>query len=248
MSLDSVDPVLKTRATGAGSKNSSEIDRTTRAESFGSPSGVGPAIAVALAVWLVLVLFLGAKGAFVGSRDELPLLFLLFQTLPVLVFLALYAGSGSFRAWVLGADLRLLTAIQGWRWMGFAFLAVYAQGLLPGVWAWPASLGDVAVGITAPWVCLALVRRPGFAANPLFVAWNLFGILDLVVAIGTGGAVALGLVEARVTMAPVAQLPLALIPAYLVPIFVMLHLAAIFQARRLATSGRVRRAGASPSH
>lgn len=85
------------------------------------------------------------------------------------------------------------------------------------------------------------------ASSPLFVTWNPFGILDLVVALGMGGAVALGLVEAKVTMAPVAQLPLALIPAYLVPTFVMLHLAALFQARRLATSGRVLRARTSQS-
>jgi hypothetical protein len=31
-----------------------------------------------------------------------------------------------------------------------------------------------------------------------------------------------------------AQMPLLLIPAYLVPLFIMLHLAALFQARRRA--------------
>jgi hypothetical protein len=39
-----------------------------------------------------------------------------------------------------------------------------------------------------------------------------------------------------VTTGPMAQLPLVLIPAYLVPLFVMLHLAALFQARRQASS------------
>jgi hypothetical protein len=34
-----------------------------------------------------------------------------------------------------------------------------------------------------------------------------------------------------------AQLPLVLIPAYLVPLFIMLHLASLFQARRLAQFG-----------
>jgi hypothetical protein len=32
-----------------------------------------------------------------------------------------------------------------------------------------------------------------------------------------------------------AQLPLVLIPAYLVPIFMMLHLTALFQVRRIAS-------------
>jgi hypothetical protein len=37
------------------------------------------------------------------------------------------------------------------------------------------------------------------------------------------------------------QLPLVLIPAYFVPLFIMLHLAAIFQARRRTLTGHSRR-------
>ena len=36
-----------------------------------------------------------------------------------------------------------------------------------------------------------------------------------------------------VSTAPMAQLPLVLVPTYLVPMFLMLHLTALFQARRL---------------
>jgi hypothetical protein len=36
-----------------------------------------------------------------------------------------------------------------------------------------------------------------------------------------------------------AQMPLVLIPAYLVPLFIMLHLAALFQARQQAPVGAV---------
>jgi hypothetical protein len=83
-------------------------------------------------------------------------------------------------------------------------------------------------------VALALVRRSTFVASPQFVVWNLFGILDLIVAVSTGalssGFVA-GLAE-NITTAPMAQLPLVLIPAYFVPLFIMFHLSALFQARR----------------
>ena len=91
-----------------------------------------------------------------------------------------------------------------------------------------------------PWVALALARRGGFATDPLFVGWNLFGMLDLVVAVGLGAlssSLAAG-VAGEVTTAPMARLPLVLIPAFLVPLFLMLHLAALFQARRRASSGR----------
>jgi hypothetical protein len=132
-----------------------------------------------------------------------------------------------------------VTGIQACRFAGFGFLALYAHGVLPGLFAWPAGLGDVAIAVTAPWVVLALLRQPSFAGSRLFIVWNLLGILDLVVAVGAGvlsSGLAVG-AAGEVTTAPMARLPLVLIPACLVPIFIMLHLAALFQARRLALSG-----------
>jgi hypothetical protein len=187
-----------------------------------------------LAFWLALIFLLGVEGAFVRPPQAPPFPILLGVTVPLVVFVAAYLGSEAFRALILGADLRLLTAIQAWRAGGLGFLALYAHGVLPGLFAWPAGLGDIAIGVTAPWVALLLVRRPTFVASPKFVAWNLFGILDLVVAVSTG-ALSSGFVfglTGKVTTAPMAQLPLVLIPAYFVPLFIMFHLAALFQARR----------------
>jgi hypothetical protein len=200
-------------------------------------SGVARLVPVVLGLWLALVFVLGARGAFVRPPGAPPLPILLGATAPLLAFLAAFAASGGFRAYVLAVDVRLLTAIQAWRFAGLGFIALYAQGVLPGLFAWPAGLGDIAIGVTAPWVMLALIRRPGFAAGSGFLVWNLLGIADLVVAVGTG-ALSSGLaVAGEVTTAPMAQLPLVLIPAYFVPLFVMSHLAALFQARRLAASG-----------
>ena len=191
-------------------------------------------VGAALAFWLVLVFLLAQKGAFVRPQQALPFPILLGVTVPLVVFLAAYLGSDAFRALTLSADLRLLTAIQAWRAGGLGFLALYAHGILPGLFAWPAGLGDIAIGITAPWVMLAVIRQPGFMASRLFVVWNLLGILDLVVAVGTG-ALSSGFVAGlagAVTTAPMARLPLVLIPAYFVPLFIMFHLTALFQARR----------------
>ena len=93
----------------------------------------------------------------------------------------------------------------------------------------------MAIGITAPLVLSALLRRPGFAAEKSFVAWNLSGILDLVVAVSIGALVPLLAPSfyGTVTTSPMTQLPLVVIPTYLVPTFLMLHLTALFQARAL---------------
>ena len=140
----------------------------------------------------------------------------------------------------MAADLPLLTAVQAWRFAGFGFLALFAYGVLPGSFAWPAGLGDMAIGLTAPWLALILASRPAFAASRLFVLWNLLGILDLIAAVGTATInqiLATG-AAGEVTVAPMAQLPLLLVPAYLVPLFFICHLTALFQARRLALSER----------
>ena len=193
-------------------------------------------IGVVLVVWLAAVLLLGAAGVFPRPPGTAPIPILLGVTVPLVVFLAAYWSSARFRAFILGLNLPLAAAIQAWRAAGLGFLALYTYGILPGIFAWPAGLGDIAIGVTAPWVVLALIRRPGFAKSPTFVIWNLLGILDLVVAMTTG-ALSSALASSApgvVTTGPMAQLPLLLIPAYLVPLFVMLHLAALFQARRRA--------------
>lgn len=191
---------------------------------------------VALTLWLALVFFLSARGSFARPPGVWPLPILIGVTAPLLVFLAAFRAWHDFRNFVLTIDLRLVTGIQAWRFAGLGFLALYTYGVLPGLFAWPAGLGDMAIGLTAPWLVLALIRQPGFAASRLFVLWNLLGVLDLVVAVSTGAivsALATG-AAVEITTAPMAQLPLVLIPAFLVPLFVMLHLTVLFQARRLA--------------
>ena len=205
-----------------------------------SASGTASVVAAVLAAWFVAIILLGASRAFVSPAGVVPLPIAIGVTAPVLVFLAAYWMSRQFREFVLNADLRLVAGINAWRAAGFAFLALYTYEVLPGFFALPAGLGDIAIGVTAPWIMLALIRSPGFAAGKTFVAWNLLGLLDLVVAVSTG-ALASGLdigSIGEVTTRPMALLPLVLIPAYLVPIFIMLHLTALFQTRRLRSRSR----------
>jgi hypothetical protein len=214
------------------------LSRIARPEPPLAP-GAGILIAGALAAWFAFVVLLGAKGAFVRPPGTPPLPIFIGFAVPIVVFFGVYWFSRGFRAFVLGFDLRLATAIQAWRFAGLGFIALYTYGVLPGLFAWPAGLGDIAIGLTAPWVMRALERRPEFAASKGFVVWNLLGILDLFSAVGTGTASSLLAVGAagEVTTAPMAQLPLVLIPAFFVPLFMMLHVAALMQARRLAEAG-----------
>ncbi len=199
-------------------------------------SGKGTRIAGLIFAWLALVLIFAVRGAFVAAPGTPPIGLLIGLVAPLGLFLVGYWTSQSVREIVLSIDLRLIVAIQAWRWAGFGFLTLYAYRILPGLFAWPAGLGDMAIGITAPFVLIALIRKPDYAAGKRFLVWNLSGILDLAVAVSIGAVIPLLAPNlfGSVTTAPMSRLPLLLVPAFLVPMFLILHLTALFQARRLS--------------
>ena len=156
--------------------------------------------------------------------------------------MGVFAVGPGFRGFVLSRDLRVVTMLQAWRVVGFGFLLLYAHGVLPGLFAWPAGLGDVAVGLSAPLVVLALARDPGFAASRGFVVWNLLGLFDFVVAVTVAGLASgaiPALVAGGVTSAPMEVWPLFLFPGFFVPLFAFLHLTALFQARTLGREAAI---------
>jgi hypothetical protein len=205
-------------------------------------------VGTVLLLWLVLVFIVGANDGFARGPGELPLPILVGLLTPILVFLVVFWTVGPFHDFVMSIDLPVMAGIQAWRFGGLGFIALYVYGVLPGLFAWPAGLGDMTIGVTAPLVILALRRQPAFAGGRLFWAWNLLGILDLVVAVSLGATSAvLGIgLSAEITSFPMGSMPLVIVPAFLVPLFLMLHLASLFQARRLVTAGKVCR-GTEPT-
>src|ERR1700727_1302278 len=217
----------------------SAITLPQRAEA--EPSGRGSirrAVAITLTVWLLLVVSLGAAGVFVGPPGTPPLPIAIGVAAPLVLFFAWLRLSRSFREFVLSLDLRLIAGMQAWRWAGLGFLDLYEHNVLPAVFALPAGLGDMAIGVTAPWIILSLIRQPGFAARGTFIRWNVLGILDLLVAVSIGTVMAFVATGApgEVSTAPMATLPLLLIPAFMVPLFLMLHATALMQSRQLIRS------------
>ena len=197
------------------------------------------AVWAVLVLWLALVFVLGANDSFVRQTGAPPIPVAAGALIPVLVFLVAYWTIGSFHDFVLSFDLQLAAGIQAWRFGGLGFIALYAYGVLPGLFAWPAGLGDMAIGFTAAWVIAALRDRPEFATGRAFRIWNLLGILDLVVAVSLGGLSAyLGMgISGTITRFHMARMPLVLIPAFLVPLIVMLHITALIQSGQLARAG-----------
>jgi hypothetical protein len=229
---------IKTKSVNVKNEAIGTITENVASEPGNARSNVRSLVFVALALWLGLVSFLASQGGFVGKAGSPPLPLFLGFAIPLAVFLAAYSGWSGFRAFILGADLRLVAAMQAWRWAGLGFLSLYAHGILPWLFAFPAGLGDMAIGVSAPWIVLGLIRRPSFAASGRYVMWNILGITDFVVALSMGTLCSGAFPEitgliGNLTTSPMTQLPLVLIPAFMVPFFTMLHLTALFQARQL---------------
>jgi hypothetical protein len=168
-------------------------------------------------------------------------------TLPIILFAGAYMSFEPFRRFVRNGDPRLLTTFQSWRILGGVFLVLLSFGLMPAAFALPAGLGDVAIGVTAPFIARAMEGPSRFRFSRWFLIWQLFGVLDLVVAVGMGATlrafpyVAGGSANGEL-MIVMSQLPLSLIPAFAVPLFVILHFASLAQVRaRVPASGEERR-------
>src|SRR5215208_3750857 len=99
------------------------------------------------------------------------------------------------------------------RVVGVLFLIVMAEGHLPAAFALPAGLGDIAIGVAAPFVARRLARGTDRTAA---VRFHVLGILDLLVA-GSIGFLLLGLVEVTPST-ELLLLPLALLPTVPVPL------------------------------
>jgi hypothetical protein len=129
-----------------------------------------------------------------------------------------------------------LAVPQTLRAVGVVFLVAMAMGQLPAVFALPAGLGDIAVGLAAPVVAWRLTRGTGRRGAVWF---NILGITDLVVAVGIGVLAGLGpdqVIPANPSTAAVAELPMVLIPTTLVPLALALHIVSLRRLRSAPTA------------
>jgi hypothetical protein len=178
-----------------------------------------------LIAWFLVILGLAGAGAESLWNDR-PI----GPPLALLVPLCLYFADANWPKYKLfgglwALDEKSAIAIQAYRVVGAFFLVEFWQGRLPPAFALPAGLGDVLVGVLAPWVAWQFGGKKPYA-NKAGVAWNLLGILDLVSALSLGtlhAPTSLGILAGDITTRSLTQYPLCLIPFWVVPISLMLH-------------------------
>jgi hypothetical protein len=183
--------------------------------------------------WLAAAVTLAAMGVYHIGASDLPTI----QygiLLPILIGALMIWRSETTKRIIAAVPQQWLVSVQLYRALGVIFLILYATGNLPGQFAWPAGLGDIAIGLSAPFVGLAYAQAPRKAAG-LVVAWNVLGILDLIVAVGTAFMTAPSRfisLEVQPTSELMTVLPMVMIPVYLVPLSIVLHLASLTKLSR----------------
>ena len=188
----------------------------------------GKLVAGLLAAWFVFAVTASALHLFQNDAARIGLSVALAAGIPIVLFLAWFATSRGFREFAVSLDPRLLTLLHTWRIGGTTFLVLSAYGILPGMFAQPAGWGDVFIGATAPLVAFYLTTPRHKSA---FVAWQVLGMIDLVMAVTLGTTA--GLIHPHgVTTAAMTVLPLSIVPTFLVPLLLMVHIVLIAQARR----------------
>jgi hypothetical protein len=165
--------------------------------------------ALVFIVWLAAVMLLAANDFFRLDAPRIPLALLVTLGAGYLFLL-----SRTFREIIAGIPQHWMIAIQTFRILGGVFLVRYFQGELPAVFAIPAGVGDVLTGIFAPVVAYWWFAGKPYARGAA-IAWNLFGMADLVNAViigsltgGAGGGIVF---------------PIVLIPTYAVPRAFLIH-------------------------
>lgn len=189
--------------------------------------------AIFLGAWLGAALLLAPAPASLRTRDRFYItpLIPLFAVLALTVLSLALSRSPALRRVLAAASLPALHGVQFYRTIGAVFVILLAQGQLPAHVALPAGWGDIAIGLSAPLVAMALARgvRGG---RTLAISWNVLGVLDLVVAVGmaTGFLAPFLTPDLGPRVPPAAAMgvfPMIIVATFAVPMSVLLHLVAL---------------------
>jgi hypothetical protein len=195
------------------------------------------AITVPFLLWMAVIWGLAEQGTFLPQRSPsryLPLLPIAILV-PLVTGLVLLTRSKRVAALLDATPPSWLIGLQVYRILGGVFLAYWAHGAIPGAFALPAGIGDVAVGLLALPAAL-WVSTGSPVGMKLGTWWNVLGLADFAVAVATGMMTSPGPLHLLALDQPntqIATFPTAMIPAFAVPSSIMLHVLSLWQLRRL---------------
>lgn len=133
-------------------------------------------------LWLIYASALALTGGL--SSNALPPRVMLFTTVPLTIILFLGVGNtGLYKKLLYSTSLESLIRIHIFRLVGAFFMILYFYRVFPAGFAFSASMGDIITAIFAIPVARAVAQKKSWSIKAVY-AWNIFGILDIVSAVG----------------------------------------------------------------
>ena len=186
-----------------------------------------------IGAWIAMVVTIAASGAVSNTPIVLPVLF----ALP-LVAAGFAAMNATARAAMMAIPLPLIIGLNAMRVLGVFMVLAAVTGLMSGPFPFVAGIGDIITGVLALPVARLAARNP---RDVRVLEWNIFGALDLIVAVSLGITTASGsplqLIHAGIGSSAMTTLPWALIPLVLVPTYLIGHALVFAHVRAEAAAG-----------
>jgi hypothetical protein len=198
--------------------------------------------AIFVALWIVVAYTLSAREFF-SALGTGPVPAIAYAFVPLVIGYVGFLTIPSIRHVVDEIPLHWMIGLQLYRAAGFVFLVEWWLGALPGAFALPAGIGDMAIGLAAPFVATRL-ERGSPRAREMAIRWNALGIADLVVAVAMGLLTTPGplhILALNSSSRAITTLPLVLVPTIAVPFSFLLHFISLHRLM-----GRVRPSLAIP--
>jgi hypothetical protein len=176
-----------------------------------------------MAIWFAAAAALATAGAFQTAVGGVPTIAFALVTPLALGLGAVWLIEPVGRAFAMRDLAPLLIAMQSYRMFGLGFIVLMAIGQLPAIFAIPAGLGDLAIGLTA--FGAASAARRGQLSRAVW--WNALGLVDLGLALTLGvgtGPSQLGFIPAMPRSTLFSLAPFAVVPSFIVPLDITLHL------------------------
>ena len=232
------------------------LDRSLKMANWSAQDRVKTVVSTAalIAVFYLAALLPASAGIFHRSGAQASIVQLLALPAgilsPIVIGVLLFVWWRPLRRLIATVPQQWIVGIQLYRTEGVVFLILLSMGRLPREFALPAGVGDMIVGLAAPLVATAVIRK-WRSANSLVQVWNLLGMLDLVTAVATGFLTSPSPLQRLALDRPnqlVNQYPLVMVPVFLVPLAILLHLASLQKLRQAASTQKIANRSAIGQH
>lgn len=173
-------------------------------------------------VYLAYVSILSLKGVF--DNKSIPPTVMVFASLPLMIILFGFIGNTKLFKKLLGAiTLESLITIHVFRIVGAFFIFLYFYHLLPAKFAFSAGMGDLITALLA-FPVARMVSKGKSWSIPVVYAWNIFGILDILVLLVIATIVGRNsIITGEPGMREVTMFPFVWFPAFAPPTILFLH-------------------------